>query len=323
MLLALLPVLSAIVVAGMVRVGAIDHPVERSSHSVPTPKGGGVGIVACVLAGIAISHPGGRADIILGAAALLLAVASYLDDVLHWPFWLKLGAQVTAAIIIVAAGMAAPALALPGAGYLGLGMAAPAFAVCWLLFTTNATNFMDGLNGLAAGSVAVGCLVLVYAAGAQTAWPEALIVAGVAGFLPFNFPAARIFMGDVGSQFLGFLAASLALRHAGEPRLSMILPLSLSPMLFDVAFTLLRRWRRGDRLTHPHRGHLYQLAQRTGVPAWRVTLLYWGMGAWAGYCGVQWPVRGMPGWLVAAILPFIAWGGVVMWWAHRARLKVW
>ena len=323
MLLALLAVLSAVVVAGMVRAGAIDHPVERSSHTSPTPKGGGVGIVVCVAAGIVISHPEGRADVVLVAAATLLAVASFLDDVLQLPFWLKLGAQLTAAMIILSAGQSAASVAIPGAGIVPLGFAAPVLGLGWLLFTTNATNFMDGLNGLAAGSVATGCLVLVITAGTHAAWPEALVVAGVAGFLPFNYPAARIFMGDVGSQFLGFLIAALALRHAGDPRLSMILPLSLSPMLFDVAFTLLRRWRRGDRLTQPHRGHLYQLAQRTRVPAWLVTLLYCGMAGWGGVCGAQWSAGRNAAWLAAAFLPFIAWGVAIVWRANRAKLEIW
>ena len=219
-------------------------------------------------------------------------------------------------------------MAVPGIGDLPLGLLAPVFALAWLLFTTNAVNFMDGLNGLAAGSASAGCLMMALHAGLRAAWPEAVIAAAVAGFLPFNYPAARIFMGDVGSQFLGFLLAALALRHANDPGLSAILPLSLSPMLLDVAATLLRRWRCGARLTEAHRGHFYQVAQRAGVPAWRVTALYWGMAVWAGWCGTN-----MNGhahgvgvaalWLATALAPFGAWAVFVRVEADRAGVQHW
>ncbi len=193
----------------------------------------------------------------------------------------------------------------------------------WILFTTNATNFMDGLNGLAAGSAAVACLAFALAAGGAAAWPAWLVVAGVVGFLPFNYPAARIFMGDVGSQFLGFVLAGLALRHAGTPRLSAILPLGLSPLLLDAAFTLLRRARAGARLTEAHRGHLYQVAQRAGMPAWAVSAAYWAMAGWAGGCGVAWGAGGDAVWLGAALMPFGVWGVWVARFARRAGLGAW
>jgi UDP-GlcNAc:undecaprenyl-phosphate GlcNAc-1-phosphate transferase len=348
MLLALLAACSASIVAVMVRVGALDHPVARSSHTAPTPKGGGVGIAAAFVLGIALVHPGGAADIILAAAAACLAIASFADDVLQWPFWLKLAAQIAGSVAILAAGLAPHSLAIPGFGLLPLGVLAPAFALAWLLFVTNAVNFMDGLNGLAAGSAAAGCLVLASLAGPGTAWPEAVIVAAVAGFLPFNYPAARIFMGDVGSQFLGFLLAGLALRHAGDRNVSAILPLSLSPMLIDVAFTLLRRARAGERLTQAHRGHLYQVAQRAGVPAWLVTAIYWAMAGWGGWCGaklnaaslnaaelhanitasghtVRWLNAAwlIAAWLIAAFGPFAVWAAYVRARAGRAGLRNW
>jgi UDP-GlcNAc:undecaprenyl-phosphate GlcNAc-1-phosphate transferase len=327
MLLVLLSACAALIVAFMVQVGAIDHPVARSSHTTPTPKGGGVGIVSAFAIGIAWVHPSGTADTMLAGLAIGLAAASYLDDVRQWPFWLKLAAQIAASVGLVAAGLAPRALAFPGIGDVPLGLLAPAVSLGWLLFTTNAVNFMDGLNGLAAGSAATGCLVLVLHAGIRAAWPEAVILAAVAGFLPFNYPTARIFMGDVGSQFLGFVLAALALRHAGDSHLSAILPLSLSPMLLDVAVTLLRRWRGGERLTQAHRGHLYQVAQRSGVPAWLVSALYWGMAAWAGWCGVPMSHDTAPWstalWLSAAAAPFAAWGIFVSVNSRRAGLQKW
>ena len=300
----------------MCRLGTLDHPVARSSHTAPTPKGGGVGIAVCFGAGMLLAPGHLRGDGALLAACLFLAGASYLDDVRQWPFWPKLAAQFIAAAAILAAGMGPAALAIPGFGQMPLGALALPAALIWLLFTINAVNFMDGLNGLAAGSAAAGCLVLACAAQAGQSWPERLIVVGVAGFLPFNYPRARIFMGDVGSQFLGLALAALALRHAGDPALAWVLPLSLGPMLLDAAFTLIRRAATGAQLTQAHRGHLYQVAQRAGVPAWLVSFIYVAMAAWGGWCGLRAGTDQNVAWLLAALLPVPAWG---LYAAARAR----
>ena len=147
--------------------------------------------------------------------------------------------------------------------------------VLWLLFATNAMNFIDGLNGLAGGVALIAAGFLAGIAAAHGGWfayfAALLLVAGLAGFLPFNFPRARIFMGDVGSQFCGFILAILAVvasRFDNVELSFLIVPMLLSGVLFDVAFTLIRRALAGERLTEPHRGHLYQVAQRSGLPPW-------------------------------------------------------
>ena len=256
----------------------------------------------------------------LVAACLGLATAGYLDDVWQWPFWPKLAAQIIASLAVLAGGFALADGAIPGVSNVAMGILALPASLIWLLFTINAVNFMDGLNGLAAGSAAAGCLILACAAPAAHAWPEWLIVAGVAGFLPFNYPRARIFMGDVGSQFLGLALAALALRHAEDPALAWILPLSLAPLLLDAAFTLCRRLAAGEQITQAHRGHLYQIAQRSGVPAWCVTGVYWGLSGWGGWCGAQWGADRSVTWLLAALLPFPAWGLYAAARARSARL---
>jgi UDP-GlcNAc:undecaprenyl-phosphate GlcNAc-1-phosphate transferase len=321
MLLLLLALLSAAIVAIMVRVGAIDHPVARSSHTTPTPKGGGVGIVVAFAVGMAWAHPDGWRDGVLTGAALVLAVVSYMDDVRNWPFWRKLAAQCAAALAIIVTGQAPHHVALPGLGVIPLGLAGPVLALAWLLVVTNATNFMDGLNGLAAGSVAVACLGVALAAGGHI-WPALLIVAGVAGFLPFNYPRARIFMGDVGSQFLGFVAGALALRYAAQPALSMILPLGLLPLLLDAALTLVRRWWRGARITEAHRDHFYQVANRAGISATRIAAVYWLMAAWSAACGIA-ATWDSPVWLLAAIMPMMIWFAYVTQRARQAQVVNW
>src|SRR5580698_1861631 len=137
----------------MISVGALDVPVARSSHEVPTPKGGGVGIVAAYTIGTIWSLHGatGLLEVPVLCAVLVLAWVSYLDDVHGWPFAAKLAAQLGAAVVAMGCGHVVRSLALPGHVAVPLGYAAPALTLGWLLLVTNAVNFIDGLNGLAGG----------------------------------------------------------------------------------------------------------------------------------------------------------------------------
>ena len=144
--------------------------------------------------------------------------------------------------------------------------------VGWLLFTTNAMNFIDGLNGLASGVALIACLFIVFIAEQHGGWfayaAAGLLAAGLAGFLPFNFPNARIFMGDVGSHSAASCWPCSRRRQPLRRRGIVVpaMPMLLSGVLFDVAFTLVRRALAGEPVTQPHRGHLYQVAHRSGVP---------------------------------------------------------
>jgi UDP-GlcNAc:undecaprenyl-phosphate GlcNAc-1-phosphate transferase len=321
---ACLSALSAATVRLMVRIGTVDTPGARSSHTKPTPKGGGVGIVLAFLLGIAvlyryaefsrIADPYFRAVI---AAAIGIAIVAHLDDILYWPAWVKLLAQLAAALLAVGGGLSLPFLRLPGFGTVELGWLGPVITVAWILVATNAMNFIDGLNGLASGVSAITCLVLA----AIGAWLGAsflyfaslILLAGLLGFLPFNFPNARIFMGDVGSQFCGFLLAVLAIAagrfEAVELSVALV-PMLLAGVLFDVAFTLLRRFLAGESLTQAHRGHLYQLAHRSGMPAVRVTLVHWGFAVWGGVCCALFlsaPPVWKPLWVAMVLPPQVAW----------------
>src|ERR1700678_3814573 len=139
----------------------------------------------------------------------------------------------------------------------------------------------------------------------------------MAGFLPFNYPRARIFMGDVGSQVCGFLLADFAVLTARDAQASLVVPLALLAILADVAFTLVRRAAKGERLTQAHRGHFYQVAQRSGMAAAWISALYWVFSAWGGACGL---LAGRIGdaqpWVataacIAAALPLLIWALVV------------
>lgn len=294
---ALLIMLSAAIVRAMISVRVMDTPEARKAHTRPTPKGGGVGIVVTFLVGIAVLYryaeftrladPYFRGVI---EASVAIAVVAFLDDLFDWPFTVKLGTQVLAALVAVATGLYVADFHLPYGLWLPAWVGA-VVTLAWILFTTNAMNFIDGLNGLASGVSLIACLFIVFIAQQHGGWfayaAAGLLATGIAGFLPFNFPRARIFMGDVGSQFCGFVLAVLAVaasRFQGVELSFLLVPMLLSGVLTDVGFTLVRRRLAGESLTKPHRGHLYQVAQRSGVSAVTVTLVHWSFAIWGGIC---------------------------------------
>ena len=144
------------------------------------------------------------------------------------------------------------------------------------------------------------------------------------GFLPFNYPRARIFLGDVGSQGAGLSVAAfgLLLWQDGAPGALPTMPLLLSGILYDVGFTLCRRWRAGAALSQAHRGHLYQLAFRSGVPAPWIAALHWGFVLWGALCVAAMRFGALPALLLAA-LPQLAWTGYVVRRARRTTIGDW
>jgi UDP-GlcNAc:undecaprenyl-phosphate GlcNAc-1-phosphate transferase len=328
-----LALLSAAVVRGMIAVRVLDRPDPRKAHAHATPKGGGVGVVVAFLVGIAVLYRFAEfarlADpYFIGVieASMAITVVAFLDDLYDWKFTVKLAAQVMAAVVAVASGIYVVDYRVPYVGPLYIGWLAPPVTVLWLLFATNAMNFIDGLNGLAGGVALIAAGFLSAIAVAHGGWfayfAALLLAAGLVGFLPFNFPHARIFMGDVGSQFCGFILAILAVvaSRLDNVELSfLIVPLLLSGVLFDVAFTLIRRALAGERLTEPHRGHLYQVAQRSGLPAVAVTLVHWAFAGFGGICALLFlaaPTPLKPFIPLLTVPPQLCWIGVV---THRAR----
>jgi UDP-GlcNAc:undecaprenyl-phosphate GlcNAc-1-phosphate transferase len=179
----------------------------------------------------------------------------------------------------------------------------------------------------------VAALFLAFIAARQEGWfvyfAALLLAAGLAGFLPFNFPRARIFLGDVGSQFSGFVLGVLGVAAARFDTVEMsflLVPMLLSGVLFDVAFTLLRRGIAGDRLTQAHRSHLYQVAHRSGIDGRVIAAVHWGFAALGGLAALGFvaaPPSLKPLLAAALILPQLLWLAVVVAAARRANLGRW
>jgi len=328
-----LALISALVVRLMIAYPILDHPNARSSHSRPTPRGGGLGVVVAFTLGMGILYwqaeyarlPGPQFLGVIGAA-LAIAAVSLLDDARDLRFAVKLAAQALAALVAIGSGLELQRLAVPGLGIVQLGALGPLLTLFWILGCTNAVNFMDGLDGLVGGTVFLALLILCAIAENQGGWfvylASMMLAAGLLGFLPFNLHPARIFMGDVGSQFLGFMVAILAVAAARFDAAEvsfMLVPLLLLGLFFDAAFTLMRRAAMGLNITAAHRTHLYQMAQRSGMGVRQVAAVHWGFVLAHGVLAL-----GFMG-LAPAIKPLVlvpALGLQVIWLAYvRARMR--
>ena len=261
------------------RLGLLDHPNERSLHETPLPRTGGLAIFGSVALGIIVSLAMGAGSAlqtdaglwILGAA-LLVGAVSFWDDRVGLSPGLRLGVHALAAAGVVwGAGLTVQTIPLPFIGGLSLGWLAAPVTILFLMWMANLYNFMDGMDGFAGGMSALGYGVLAYLAwqgGHDVIMILSLLVgAASAGFLFYNIPPARIFMGDVGSVPLGFIAAALAVMGAHDGLFDVWVPLLIfSPFIVDATVTLVRRLLRGEQVWRAHREHYYQ----------RLVLAGWG-----------------------------------------------
>ena len=301
------------------RVRIMDLPTERSSHESPTPKSGGISIVATFSIGVIIIFLIAdktliRTDYFLGFvfSALLIAGISLYDDVKHKPFIVKLATQLLAVSLVLAFGIVIDQIALPFVGLVTLGWLSYPISFLWIMGMTNAFNFMDGLDGLAGGvAVIVSAFfcAITFSQGSTFVYITSYaILAGSLGFLIHNFPPARIFMGDVGSAFLGFVFAVLAIiaaRYDHSHTSFMVMPLLVFNFIYDTFFTFIRRLLHGDRVFDPHRTHLYQLFNRIGYSHRTVSLFHYGMCILQGIAAV-WMVNIPGGERTLVFLPFLA-----------------
>lgn len=309
---------TALAVAYGRRRGLLDLPGRRRSHALPTPRGGGLGpLVAFVLVAGFLWWSGPADSVaLLGIGAGLLGIAGigWWDDHTPLPASTRLAVHALSAVLIVVA-LASWLPALAG-GLLLLGLAA-----LLLVVAVNVCNFMDGINGLAASQClicAVAVALLAEQSGesllAMTSWVLAM---SSLGFLPFNFPRARIFLGDVGSGFLGATLGLLLLvaawRGVAPWYALLLLP---SAFAIDAGMTLATRILRRRHWYRAHREHLYQWLVRSGMSHARVTFIYalWSLGVGAL---VIWQ-QGNP-WM-PVIAGMIMLGAAIIWWIGKLGL---
>ncbi|WP_147653891.1 lipopolysaccharide biosynthesis protein [Vulcaniibacterium gelatinicum] len=289
----------------------VDQPGERRSHAVPTPRGGGFGIVLAMTVACLWWWPqaGEQALHVLAVLGGLLLVAGVglADD--HRPLspWFRLLVHAVAAMVLAAG------LWRIGAPWW---LAALGFALAVIL--VNVWNFMDGINGLAASQAALVAMALAVVGEGIVAVLGLALLGAALGFLPFNFPAARVFLGDVGSGALGFVVAALIVTTLKDhPGTIPLWALPVSAFLLDAGLTLLGRLRRGERWWEPHTRHAYQAwARRAGHV--RVTLAY---GAWTlAAIGLMRPLGDLPAPLTVCAVAAWYMTGIAVWFLLQRRV---
>ena len=253
----------------------VDRPNSRSSHSAPTPRGGGVSMVAVTTCGALFLYAAGWLSAPLTVALVLgglsVAAIGFWDDVRSAPITARMSVHIGAAVLAVYCLGGIPPIRV-GEFAINLGAVGFMLGVVSIVWILNLFNFMDGLDGIAASEAA---FVMFGAAGlgmfvAQTSPAELapIVITGAAclGFLMWNWPPASIFMGDVGSGYLGYVIAILAIESSKTSAVNAYAWLILGGVfLVDSTFTLFRRLLRGERVHQAHRTHAYQwLARRWG-----------------------------------------------------------
>ena len=330
----ILVVLSSYSLTALVRFYALkknilDIPNERSSHSVVTPRGGGLAVAATFIFALlfmaVFEIVSLNVAVALVGGGLMIAAIGWIDDknsvsprlrlVVHflaaiWAlYWLGGFTQLDIGLTTVQLGWAGSIIAAVG--------------IVWLI---NLYNFMDGIDGIAgteAISVALGAGVLLFWTGsAGLAWVCIILALAVSGFLVWNWPPARIFMGDVGSGFLGYVFTVLAIiseTSYSVPRIVWLLLLGV--FIIDATITLFKRLARGEKLSQPHRTHVYQLAVQAGYSHKQVTLVVLFINIMLGMAAVgAIQYRGYLLWIVLAAFILLTMVHFLL--AHRFSSKL-
>lgn len=289
----------------------LDQPGERRSHAIATPRGGGIAIVASQLLaymGVGVFFPAIAGTLAVFSAGLaMVAGIGWWDDHRPLPALPRLGVHLVAGVLL-------GALVWHWTG----DAFRTGFSVVLAVSLINIWNFMDGIDGLAATQALLACVAYAMLLPAPVAGLALVLAAGVLGFLPFNFPKARIFMGDVGSGALGYLLAGLVALGLGTksaPWTLLLMP--MAAFLVDAGLTLTGRVLRGERWMEAHTQHLYQRWVKSGRSHVAVTSGY-ALFAIAGVMLLPVFIRLARPWNHLAAVAWVA-AAVSLWFCFRNR----
>ncbi len=251
-------------------IGAIDVPADnRRMHKVPTARLGGLAIYIAFIAAVLIFSPTIDTKIkgmLIGS--VIIVVIGVVDDVQRIPWWIKLIAQIGAATIVVLHGVRIEAFTNPisytQSGWLDVSVISIPITIIWIVAITNAVNFIDGLDGLAVGVSAISSVTLLVIAWSLQLPSTAIIIAALAGgcfgFLPYNTNPAKLFMGDTGATFIGFILAAVSVQGLFKHYviISFLVPfLVLGLPIFDIVVSVFRRLISGKNPAHADRSHIH------------------------------------------------------------------
>jgi UDP-GlcNAc:undecaprenyl-phosphate GlcNAc-1-phosphate transferase len=268
-----------------IRVGATDVPNARKVHKTIMPRLGGLAFYIAFVVGMLIVRPDSSFTMPLMIGSVIIIATGILDDIYTLSPKLKIIGHLLAALVIVQGGISVTFINLPFNGVLYLHWLSIPLTILWIVGITNAINLIDGLDGLAAG---VSSIVLLTVAGLSLTEGNAFVFAvstivlgSTLGFLPYNFHPAKIFMGDTGSNFLGYVIAVLALLGFKNVTLfSLVVPIIiLAVPISDTLFAIVRRIVNKKPLTAPDKSHLHHCLLRFGFTQSQTVVLIYGMSA--------------------------------------------
>jgi len=283
------------------RAGALDRPGPRRIHREPVPTLGGIAFVVAVLglAWLARALPGParaldvRPLLGLTLAAIPMVALGLVDDLRGAGPWTKLAVQACAAMVLVHFGYGVPLLTNPFGAPIGAGALSGPLAVAWVLVVVNAVNLIDGLDGLASGVVFLAAATLWWVgrthADLYVMFLASLLIGSTLGFLRWNFPPARVFMGDTGSQFLGLVLAAAALleNRKETAALTLLFPLvALGVPIADSLLAFARRLGSGRHVFHADRQHIHHRLLALGLSPRGALFVLWGLCAVSGAAAV-------------------------------------
>jgi len=284
-----------------VRVGALDHPGPRRVHAVATPRFGGLGMAAAVLAVAWVARvlpgPARELDVrpLLGLslASVPILALGVLDDIGSVGPWVKLAVQACAALTLTVFGYGVPLLTNPFGDAIVTGFWSLPLTVAWVIVLTNAINLIDGLDGLATGVVAIACGALWLSGRGHgdfyVMFLTSILLGACGGFLAWNRPPARIFMGDTGSQFLGLTLSAISLleNRKGTAALTLLLPLvALGVPIADGALAFVRRMLRGQPVFRGDARHIHHRLLDAGLTPGQTLAVLWSLSGLFGGAAV-------------------------------------
>lgn len=279
------------------KLGAIDVPKdERRVHKIPIPRMGGLAIYLGFVVSVLVSLPVDKKILGMLIGATLIVLMGIIDDIRPLPAKVKLLGQIFCASILVYCGLRIDMVNIPFTGkaiYFNFAYLSVPVTIFWIVGITNTLNLIDGLDGLAAGVATIAAFSLSYVAYVNEQYGAALMTLAIAGsavgFLPYNFNPAKIFMGDTGSLFLGYMLAAISIDGAvkGAAALAIVVPvLALGLPIFDTTFAIVRRAWNGKPIMEPDKGHLHHRLLSRGIGQKKTVLILYIISAALGVSAV-------------------------------------
>lgn len=298
--LAVVLIIMPFVIKFAIKTNAMDAPDKRKVHQKPVPRLGGLGIYIGFMAAVLFiscttdivgDHLMDLAGLLLGGA--FIVIVGVIDDYCNLPAKVKLLGQIAAACIMVSFDVKIDFLTNPFGDWIFLEYLAVPVTIFWIVGLTNTVNLIDGLDGLAAGVSTIASITLLLVGYQQgdmfVVFITAALVGASLGFLKYNFNPARIFMGDTGSMFLGFILAGVSIIGVvkSATTIALIVPiLALGLPILDTTFAIIRRYRSGVPIFKPDKGHLHHRLLDLGFTQRQAVLLMYVFSSFLGLSAI-------------------------------------